>query len=488
MQYGHIENVGPSRRSSCVRTLVVAVLLALCVGTPATASGRPADDVGSRIDTYLDRVADEESIPGMAVAVIDGEAPPVHHFRGYDGEGRAVDARTPFLIGSVAKSMTAAIVATQVRAGLLRWSDRVGDHLPWSAAADATTEQLLTHTAGFTASDGLAVSERFDNSPGAINRAVRDLHRSGRPGVYRYSHANYLMLGALIEKVTGRPYADVLRSDLLDPLGMTHTSAASTDVRDLPAGHRFWWGQPVRYDPGFDESGAPYGYIASTIEDMVVYAQAQMGRALDVLDATMLADLHRPRVRSGDDRYGFGWRVADSDGRRVVHHTGATPGYFAHVMLRSDGNGVVVLANAYSEARAPALAAVAGDLLAITDGQRREPGSGDAALGLLPWALAAAVGIGLLATVLAWRRVRRRGIRIACAVASLGVVAAVVMGPWLLGASARQLWIWAPDAAVGLVATAVSWAALAATLVGRTRPGWITWQWVRVRPRAAARD
>ncbi|KQR99572.1 hypothetical protein ASG12_01830 [Williamsia sp. Leaf354] len=447
----------------------MAVLLALCVGTPATASGRPADDVGSRVDTYLDRLVDEQSIPGMGVALIDDEAPPVHHFRGYDGEGRAVDARTPFLIGSVAKSMTAAIVAKQVRAGSLRWSDRVGDHLPWSAAADATTEQLLTHTAGFTAADGLAVSERFDTSPGAIDRAARDLHRSGRPGGYRYSDANYLMLGALIEKVTGRPYADVLRSDLLDPLGMMHTSAASADVRDLPAGHRFWWGQPVRYDPGFDESGAPYGYIASTIDDMALYAQAQMGRAPAVLDATMLADLHQPRVRSGDDRYGFGWRVDDSDGRRVVHHTGATPGYFAHVMLRSDAKGVVILANAYSETRAPALAAVAGDLLAIVDGRQREPGRGDTMLGMLPWVLVVTAGIGFIAMVLAWRRPRHRGVRIACAVASLVVVAAVVMGPRLLGATARQLWIWAPDSAIGVVATAVSWAVLAAILVGQTR-------------------
>ena len=465
MQYGHIENVGLSHRLGCLRTLVVAVLLGLCVGTPATASGRPADDVGSRVDTYLDRLVNEQSIPGMAVALIDDEAPPVHHFRGYDGEGRAVDARTPFLIGSVAKSMTAAIVAKQVRAGSLRWSDRVGDHLPWSAAADATTEQLLTHTAGFTAADGLAVSERFDTSPGAIERAARDLHRSDRPGVYRYSDANYLMLGALIEKVTGRTYADVLRSDLLAPLGMTHTSAASADVRDLPAGHRFWWGQAVRYDPGFDESGAPYGYIASTIDDMALYAQAQMGRAPTVLDATMLADLHQPRVRSGDGRYGFGWRVDDSDGRRVVHHTGATPGYFAHVMLRSDGKGVVVLADAYSEARAPALAAVAGDLLAMIDGQSREPRSADRALSGLPWALILLAGTGLVGFLLARVRPRKRGTRFACAAGSLAVVAAAVASPSLLGVTPRELWIWAPDSAIGLAALIALWSAAASVLV-----------------------
>ncbi|MGJ0118696.1 serine hydrolase domain-containing protein [Williamsia sp. MIQD14] len=473
-------------RSSIPR-IVVSLGVLVAVGTaPPVAGATTAESMGSTIDRYLDHLVSDVDTPGLAVAVLDRDTTTTH-LTGRDGDGHDIATDTPFLIGSVAKSMTATAVLALVRDGRLRLDDRIGAALPWSPVPDATVTQLLTHTAGFTSGDGLAVSERFDNAPGAVTRAARELRHSGRSGRYAYSDANYLMLGALIEHVTGRPYAATLHDTVLVPLGMSSTTA-SADTARVSAGHRIWWGTPVRYDPGFDESGGPFGYVASTLGDMVVYARAQMGRDPGALDPSTLGELHRPRVRSGDDSYAFGWRTTPSEHGVVVHHTGATPGYFAHVMVRSDGRGVVMLANAYSESRAPTLAAAAGDVLEILDGGAPAITPGDGVLAAVPWALGVVSILGALAVAAGLRHPPGRRTRVAAALGALLVVGASLSAPTLLGATVRQLWFWAPDVVVGLAAVALTWGAVSVVVAVRPAHGDLKWWSGRVRPRARAHD
>src|SRR5690606_32752683 len=130
--------------------------------------------------------------------------------------------------------------------------------------------------------------------------------------------------------VTGRPYAEVLESRLLDPLGMDDSGAGSA-AADLSPGHRLWWGESVGYDPTFDESGAPYASVVSTLTDLETYAVAQLrGTAIP---ASLRTQMQQPRVRSSGDHYGRGWSITRMGAEGVVHHTGATPGYFSHVYL-----------------------------------------------------------------------------------------------------------------------------------------------------------
>lgn len=449
-----------------------AILLALGAvtwGVPAHAAGRPVparDDVR----TYLAELRAELDLPGVAVAVLDGDDVVLEQVLGEDGDGRPVSRETPLLIGSVAKSMTATLVLQQVEDGRLDLDERVGTRLPWMHDTDATVRQLLTHTSGYTAADGLAVSERFDDRPGAVRRAAADLRLTGTRGTYAYSSANYLVLGALLEAVQSRPYAEILRRDLLEPLGMRRTSGAAAGGRDLPAGHQWWFGRPRAHQVGTDESGAPYGYVVSTLADLETYAAAQAGERPDVLDADLLATAHAPRVRADTDRYGYGWRVTGDGADRLVHHTGATPGSFAHVLVRpSDDRSVVVLADAYGEAQAPALAAVAEDVLTITDGGDAVPASGDPVLEALPWVLGAVAALGALLLVLVRARtsVRRWG-----RATTAGVLAGgLLLLPGLLGTDLRQLRIWAPDSFLALVVAVAAWGLLAlACVLRRTGP------------------
>lgn len=372
-----------------------------------------------------------------------------------DGDGDAVTKDTPFLLGSVAKTMAATIVMDLERDGRLRLDDHVSEHIDFLPDGDPTIEQLLTHTAGFTSADGIDVADRQDERRGAIRRAVESLEHSGTVGEYEYTSADYLVLGAIVEDVTGRPYAKVLKSRLFDPLGMDHSGARPGTAGHSP-GHRMWWGKPIGYDTTFDESGTPYASVASSLTDLETYAIAQLrGTAIP---PSVRTRMQQPRVRSSKDHYGLGWSVTQVRGEKVIHHTGATPGYFSHVyLIPGQETAVLILANAYSEARAPSLAAGAEDIWSILDGQNREPAEGSALLLSTPWILSGLAGIGLALAMLSIRRPAPRRLRFASATASLVVVLALSQLPALFGYEFRALRIWLPDAAWSLIAALVLW-------------------------------
>ncbi len=464
--------VGATRRRAVVLVAVIAAVIALPAPSAGAAprSGTAGDASGAARE-YLGGFAADHRVPGLAVGVVDQNGDVAfEQTTGRDGDGNRIDRDTPFLIGSVAKSMTATLVVQQVQRGAVRTTDHIGEHLPWLAEKWTTVEQLLTHTSGYTAADGLDVAERFDNAGGAIRRAAADLAHSGTTGRYAYSDANYLILGALVEQLARRPFAEVLRTDLLTPLGMVHSGASSDDAAHLPPGHRYWWGLPRTYAPGFDESGGPFGYVVSTLGDLERYARAQAGHTPRVLDPSLVQELHVPRVHAGDDDYGYGWRVSRAPAPQSVQHTGATPGYFAHVLVTPGGRSVVVLMNAYGEARAPALASVATNVARILDGQSVQAVTDDRALSSAPWIASAVALLGAGVVMVAWWRPRRRRYRITCAGIAVILCTAASSVPLLLGSGYRTVWIWAPDLSTALIGTVACWLVAAGVFVVRRTP------------------
>lgn len=447
---------------------VLAALVSLWV-MPAHAE-ESGNDRFDRVDDYLDAYAEKNHVPGMAAAVIGPDGTEHEYVRGDDGDGREVTENTPFLIGSVAKTMTATIVMELEAKGKLALSDHVSDHLDFLPKGDPTIEQLLTHTAGFSSADGIAAADRYDNESGAIRRAVESLDHSGSVGEYEYTSADYLVLGAIVEAITERPYGDVLESRLLKPLGMDDSAATAEAAADVPPGHRLWWGRAVGFDPSFDESGTPYASVISTLADFETYATAQLRG--DSIASGIREQTQRPWVEASDDHYGLGWSVTEHNGQRIVHHTGATPGYFAHVFLVPDEqSAVVILANTYSEAQAPSLASAGEDVWRILDGEKREPAGGDSLMSAMPWVLTGIAAGGLALGVLSvWRPVRR-SLRFTAAAGCLLVAAALWALPGYLGYDLRALRIWAPDSAWSLIAAIVLW--------GVAGLGWLLPRFVR---------
>lgn len=438
----------------------------VAMAVPATAETPTKTD--DAVQAYVESWREANGVPGAAVAVIDGDEVRTYA-SGEDGDGAPVSGATPFLVGSVAKTFTSALVLGLVEDGRIRLDDPVNRHLDWLDAPTTTVRQLLTHTAGYTAADGLAVSERFDNEPGALRRAAGDLEHHGTPGEYAYNSADYLALGALIEEVTGRSFAAVAEGSLFGPLGMADTAADADGAEALAPGHRHWWAWTRAYDPGFDDSGAPYGYVVSTLDDLSTYARALL--AGQVVPRSLEQEAWSVQEVTGTERgYGYGWSIDDAQPRRV-HHTGANPGYFAHVSLVPDEDrGVVVLANSYAEKRAPSLAAAAADIDEIARGGSATVKGGDPLLTAAPWVMAALASVGLVLIMVARRFPTSAPLRWVCAAVAGSAAIALALLPKLLGGSLDFAITWLPDLAVGVVAGTVTFVLLAASFAARPRP------------------
>lgn len=231
---------------TALATTGLGLLLALLLAPPAAGAPEPAES-GTDVRAYLEQVADDQQLPGLAVAVVDGDSVGTH-LVGEDGE--AMSERTPFLLGSVSKSVTATAVLDLADADELSLDGRLGDLLPEHGipderADDITVQQLLTHTAGLTTADGLAHADRFDTARGALQRQATGLHDvtlARDPGAgYEYSDLGYPLLGAIVEEQAGAPFAEVVTDRVLAPAGVEQVIADEASAEALPPGTARCW-------------------------------------------------------------------------------------------------------------------------------------------------------------------------------------------------------------------------------------------------------
>jgi CubicO group peptidase (beta-lactamase class C family) len=471
--------------------LCTALLVSQASG-PAVGEA-PSSSRSSPIERYIDRFASDNDLPGLAISIRRGDRGTTW-FRGHDGNGRRVGPDTSFLLGSVSKSFTATAAMSLVAEGQLRLTARVSDILPWFPHDDVLVRDLLQHTSGYEAQAGLGLVGGYGEGPAALGRAahaVAGVERTVEPGDFAYSSANYLLLGAVIESASHRWFARALERRVLAPLGLEHTAASVAGAQrvGLPPGHRVWWGLPRPFERPYDPAGAPYGYVASTLPDTAAFLDAHARGAPEVLPDSERMGMQSRQVGSGSDVagrptwYGFGWR-GGRIGRGIPfrEHTGATPGYFAHVLwLPGRDVRVVLLTNLYTEARAPALAAAARDLALMAAGEDPVGGSRDSWLDAAPFmalGVSAAGGLAALRSIWLVVRSRSRGPtgggrqRIWAGIGSLAAALVATLlwcGPRLLHLDFRTLRVWAPDLAWSLLTGAVFWmttAALVAVIAG----------------------
>ncbi|WP_344952352.1 serine hydrolase domain-containing protein [Actinomadura miaoliensis] len=340
----------------------MAFCLFVCVSlAPAHAQPGPY----AQIDAYIRDRMKATRTPGISYAVV-GPGGPVHQRSwGTDGRGERVTAETPFLWGSIAKPVAATAVMTLVQSGRLRLDDRVVDHLPGfrfggtSHASKVTIRHLLAQTTGLPEPAGFEVTDCFRSgcpSPAERIGALDDVKPLGPPGTrYAYTSANYLLLAAVVEAVTKRPFGDYLRQAVLGPAGMDGavTDAASARRRNLPPGHQLLWGIPSAIADGIDDQGASYGYLGGDLGDLAAFASLQLRRGKTVDGGTVLTS-DSVRLMREEGRlqpagtgtgYGLGWRIGGLDAPldTAVWHTGATPGYSAMLFLLPQRNIALVL-------------------------------------------------------------------------------------------------------------------------------------------------
>jgi CubicO group peptidase (beta-lactamase class C family) len=399
---------------------------------PKAASARVARDSSTydAIDAYIERQMRRLSIPGVSLAIVEGNR--IVHLRGFGkarSGGAAPSPQTPFVLGSTTKSFTALAVMQLVEAGAIELDAPAQRYLPWFrvadplASAEITVRHLVYQTSGLPGLPGMIVLADLDNSLAAAERQARALSTlklAHPPGVaFEYSNLNYNLLGLIVEAASGEPYADYMQRHIFTPLGMRHTytSQVLAKQNDLAVGHRYWFTVPV----AAPNLPAPRGSLASgqlisSAADMARYliAHLNQGRCgnTQILSSVGIDELHHGVAEYRTmgmtvGKYAMGWFASQIGQTRVIWHGGNVPDFSSYMaLLPEQKRGVVLLVNADHYGLPPVLAEVGMGVAALLAGQRPAP----IKLGLIPWAMRALLLIPLLqiAGVAASLRLLRR--------------------------------------------------------------------------------
>jgi CubicO group peptidase (beta-lactamase class C family) len=289
--------------------------------------------------------------------------------------GAKTDRQTKFHIGSMNKMFTAVAIAQLVEQGKLKWDSTLAKLTPEypdrAAAAKITVWQLLHHTAGL---GDFFVPEFFQNREKFVNpRDYLDLiarqPKVSEPGKdWNYSNAGYVLLGRIVENVSGKNYFDYIQHHVFAPAGMTASGFDSQeDVTEKLATGYFkegafatawkanWMTLPFK--------GSPAGGGYSTNSDLLKFATALRGGKL-VKTAT-LQKMFADSVPAGPGSYAAGFGDRPSNGRHIRGHAGGAPGMNANLaMVWETGAAVAVTSNQGDTMTAMLLSERIADILA----------------------------------------------------------------------------------------------------------------------------
>ncbi len=317
------------------------------------------ESIHPTLDTFVTRSMHAAGIPGLALALTDRTG-----LLGVATYGLAnVAAQTPvqpealFEIGSISKSFTAIALLQLHAAGRLELHAPVQSYLPWfdvpSSPAPITLHHLLTHTAG------IPMGSDFTGEAMHEVWALRQVPAAAPPSErFRYSNVGYKALGLVLEALEKRPYPEIVRQRILEPLGMAASEPVITHDtrRRLAAGYGPWYDDRP-FHPSHPlapatwlETATADGSIASTAADMARYLRALLNRGAGLLTEESFALLTQPAVRPDDGLhgtfYGYGLTVMDQDGHTLIGHSGGMVGYMTDMVGDlHDGLGVIVLTN-----------------------------------------------------------------------------------------------------------------------------------------------
>jgi len=334
------------------KAIAIVTTLALVVSgafAPAVPAQTAAPDVARMEQLIQSRVADRSFMGAVLVARGD----PVILSKGFGSANLEWNVPntpgTKFRLGSVTKQFTAAAILLLAERGKLALEDPVKKHWPDAPAAwDAITiYHLLTHTSGipnFTNYPEYMQTWKF--APTTSEKAIgyfRDKPLDFAPGErMNYSNSGYVLLGYIVERVSGQSYSTFVRENIFKPLGM-NDSGYDVNAAILPNRAAGYTSGPK----GF--ANAPYvdmtipggaGALYSTVEDLLRWTQGLFGGKL--LKPESLARMTTPNKNN----YAFGLTVSTAGGRKTIQHNGAIEGFNSHLAYFPDSRvTVAVLAN-----------------------------------------------------------------------------------------------------------------------------------------------
>jgi CubicO group peptidase (beta-lactamase class C family) len=320
------------------------------------------EQAAEQLKAFLERLAEADAFSGSALLAKNGKI----IFTFVSGEASKAYAvpnnlETKFNLGSMNKMFTAVAIAQLVEAGKLSFDDPVGKYLgpDWIApehASKITVAHLLSHTSGL----GSHFTDEFWKSSRDLYRSLDDfkpliVNQTPAPGFepgtkWAYSNSGFLLLGAVIEKITGGSYDEYVAAHITTPAGMTGTACYEMDIDtpNLAIGYSHELGpdgKPRWVNNLFKHviKGGSAGGGFSTAPDLLRFDQALRGSGGEggkLVSSEMLATLWTPKPASPNYGYGFqlDWTASSGDeGKdRIVGHGGGFPGISSVLDMHPD--------------------------------------------------------------------------------------------------------------------------------------------------------
>jgi CubicO group peptidase (beta-lactamase class C family) len=315
-------------------------------------------DALAAVSARADKLAGEDELSGAVLVAKDDRVLFSHAYGLADRKSRIPNTiRTRFRIGSMNKMFTAVAILQLVQAGNVQLTAPLGTYLPdypnREVATKVTIHQLLTHTGG----TGDIFGPEFDAHREELRTLADYVRLYGRRGPefepgsrWAYSNYGFILLGAVIERVTGHSYYDYVHMHIYAPAGMTRTG--SLPENHAVPGRSIGYTKPpgaTAWAPNTDTlpyRGTSAGGGYSTVEDLARFAHALLSHKLLSPDTTKL--LITGKVKAGPGaRYAYGFEDArDADGNGWVGHGGGAPGMNGDLKIYPESGYVVaVLAN-----------------------------------------------------------------------------------------------------------------------------------------------
>ncbi|ASU84470.1 hypothetical protein CDO52_18165 [Nocardiopsis gilva YIM 90087] len=359
------------KRLSVVIGAACATMLTL--PSPAAHAQTTADDHAATLAAL--KAFQAKAGPGAAIHAGDGsDAWTLSVGTGTVNANRPIKSDEHFRIGSQTKTFTAAVVLQLADEGKVSLEAPIDEYLPGVVTGNGydgtriTVRHLLQHTSGIAPYNPYPGAQTPKPNPDGtydLAASVREgLSRApvSAPGAdFTYSNTNYLILGMLIEKVTGMPVHESITGRIIDPLGLTRTAFPAPGDRALPTpavngyhgvrlGGFFFWVSALTYDPSLYSSA---GAMISTLEDLTAFYQALSSGK--VISPAGLAEMQKVRD-VGDSGVGYGLGLMrhnlSCDGV-AWGHGGGVPGYQTYTLVTEDGRHASVVTNVLFQLNSP---------------------------------------------------------------------------------------------------------------------------------------
>ena len=323
------------------------------------------------IDRFVEREMAITHVPGAAIGIYRRGR--ILLAKGYGLANVELDVpvkpQTVFESGSVGKQFVSAAIMMLVEQGRVSLDDSITKYFPEAPASWKPIEikNLLSHTSGLSEYEtpertglGDPFYLRLDFTEDELARKIEAMPIENPPGAkWNYRNTNYVLLGILIHRVTGKFYGDYLAERIFKPLGMTSTRVISdADIVPNRSGGYEWENGKLRNEewvsPTFNSTadGALYFNVLDLAKwDAALYGTQLLKRSsLDRIWTVYTLNDGKPNPAG----YGFAWRIHERRGHLVVEHSGAWEGFACNITrYPNDGLTVVVLTNMDSDHSRP---------------------------------------------------------------------------------------------------------------------------------------